>query len=125
MLIVVPESLLIDDFFLDPYDYYVDDPRDDKIDDESFIVTIGLGNLTFYNPMMLFLLSPLALMINKICVAIGAIISIQIGYMATNWTRIFWNKNKALPALPLLIIAYSAYAILIDTFMQNSNSDIC
>ncbi|CAF1429466.1 unnamed protein product, partial [Rotaria sordida] len=41
MLIVVPKSPLIDDFLLDPYDYYVDDPRDDKIDDESFIATIG------------------------------------------------------------------------------------
>ncbi|CAF0994278.1 unnamed protein product [Rotaria sordida] len=92
MLIVVPKSPLIDDFLLDPYDYYVDDPRDDKIDDESFIATIG------------------------------AIISIRIGYMATNWTPIFWNKNKALPILPLPIIAY---AILIDTFMQNFNSDIC
>ncbi|CAF1373583.1 unnamed protein product [Rotaria sordida] len=125
MLVVLPESPLINGFLLDPCCYYVDDPRDDKIDDESFIVTIGLGDFTFYNLMMLFVLSPLSLIIDQIYVAIGAIISVQIGYMAMKWTPTFWNKNKSLPALPLPIIAYSAYAILIDTFMQNSNSDIC
>ncbi|CAF4000385.1 unnamed protein product, partial [Rotaria sordida] len=125
MLVVLPESPLINGFLLDPCCYYVDDPRDDKIDDESFIVTIGLGDFTFYNLMVLFVLSPLSLMIDQIYVTIGAIISVQIGYMAMKWTPTFWNKNKSLPALPLPIIAYSAYAILIDTFMQNSNSDIC
>jgi len=125
MLIVPLESPLIDGFPLNPCAYYVNDPRDEKIDDESFILTIGLGDFTFYNLMVLFLLSPLLSMINQIYVAIGAIVSVQIGYMVMNWTSVFRNKNNILPALPLPIIFYSAYAILIDIFIQNSNSDIC
>jgi hypothetical protein len=125
MLIVPLESPLIDDFPLNPYVYYVNDPRDEKIDDESFILTIGLVDFTFYNLMVLFILSPLLSMINQIYVAIGAIVSVQIGYMVMNWTSVFRNKNNILPAIPLPVIFYSAYAILIDVFTQNSNSDIC
>ena len=125
MLIVPLESPLIDGFPLNPCAYYVNDPRDEKIDEESFIVTIGLGDFTFYNLIILFILSPLSLTINQIYVSIGAIVSVQIGYMLTNWTSIFRNKNNILPALPLAVIFYSAYAILIDIFTQNSNSDIC
>ncbi len=125
MLIVPLESPLIDGFPLDPCDYYVNDPRDEKIDDESFILTIGLSDFTFYNLMVLFILSPLLSMINQIYVAIGAIVSVQIGYMVMNWISVFRNKNNILPAIPLPVIFYSAYAILIDIFTQNSNSDIC
>jgi hypothetical protein len=125
MLIVPLESPLIDGFPLNPCVYYVNDPRDEKIDDESIILTIGLGDFTFYNLMVLFILSPLLSMINQIYVAIGAIVSVQIGYMVMNWTSVFRNKNNILPAIPLPVIFYSAYAILIDIFTQNSNSDIC
>jgi hypothetical protein len=45
--------------------------------------------------------------------------------MVMNWTSVFRNKNNILPAIPLPVIFYSAYAILIDVFTQNSNSDIC
>jgi hypothetical protein len=125
MLIMPLESQLIDGFPLNPCAYYVNDPRDDSIDDESFIVTIGLGDFTFYNLMVLFILSPLWSMINQIYVAIGAIVSVQIGYMVMNWTSVFRNENNIIPALPLPVIFYSAYSILIDIFTQNSNSDIC
>jgi hypothetical protein len=117
MLIVPLESPLIDGFPLNLCVYYVNDPRDEKIDDESFILTIGLGDFTFYNLIVLFILSPLLSMINQIYVAIGAIVSVQIGYMVMNWTSVFRNKNNILPAIPLPVIFYSAYAILIDVEM--------
>lgn len=116
---------LTDGFRLTPYAYYVNDPRYEKIDDESFIISIGLGDFIFYNLMVLFILSPSLSMINQIYVVIGVIASVQIGYMVTNWTSVFRNKNNIQPALPLPVIFYSAYAILIDIFVQNSNSDIC
>ncbi|CAF2400189.1 unnamed protein product [Rotaria sp. Silwood2] len=75
--------------------------------------------------MVLFLLPPLSSMTTKIYVTIGAIISVQIGYMATSWTPIFWNKEKSILALPLPIIVYSACAIVVHILLQNSNTTIC
>ena len=125
VLIVPLETPLIDGYSLNPCAYYVNDLEDENIDDESFIVSIGLGDFTFYNLMVLFILSPSLSMTNQIYMTIGTIVSVQIGYMTMNWTSIFRNKNNIQPALPLPIMFYSTYAILIDIFTHNFHPDIC
>jgi len=68
--------------------------------------------------MLLFILPPLLPMSAKIWVAIGGIISLQVGYVATNWIASFWDLKKIVPALSLPVITYSIYAFLVDIFMQ-------
>lgn len=122
---VSSKSPLFKGLLLNPGDYYTNDPRDGTTDKDKYVETLGLGDFFYYNLMLLFLLPPLLPMTFKICVAIGGIISVQVGYMATIWMAVFWNVENAAPALPLPVITYSIYAILVDIFMQYSNMDIC
>ncbi len=125
-LFVVPsESPSFDGLLLEPGTYYVKDPTDDIMDEDNYVPILGLGDLFFYNLMVLFVLPPLLPITTKICVAIGCIISVQVGYMVTIWIAAFWNVETPVPALPLPVIIYSIYTILVDIFIQYSNLDIC
>ncbi len=123
--VIISGSPLSGDLLLEPGDYYVKDPIDGIKNEDKYLPVLGLGDFMYYNLMVLFVLPPLLPMTTKICVAIGGIISVQVGYMATIWIATFWNVENAVPALPLSVITYSIYAIFVDIFMQYSNLDIC
>ncbi len=121
---VIPsESPSLDGLLLEPGIYYVKDPTD--IMDDNYVPILGFGDFFFYNLMVLFVLPPLLPITTKICVAIGCIISVQVGYIVTIWIAAFWNVETPVPALPLPVIIYSIYTILVDIFIQYSNLDIC
>jgi hypothetical protein len=123
--VVSSESSLSNGLFLENGFYYVIDPRNDITKTYKYIPMIGLGDFFYYNLMLLFLLQPPLPMTTKIYMAIGVIISVEVGYMATIWISIFRNVENAAPGLPLPVITYSIYTILVDIFMQYSNLDIC
>jgi len=86
---------------------------------------LGLGDFLFYNLMVLFILPPLSSIEMKICIGIGCIIFIQIGYIITIRTSIYAKGNLFIPALPLPVIAFSAYMILLNVFREDLNSNLC
>lgn len=124
-LVRPPESTLFGGLLLEPGYYHVKYPIDGIRNKDTYISVLGLGDFFFYNLMVLFVLPPLLPMATKICVAIGGIISVQVGYMATIWIASFGNVEGDKPALPLPVITYSIYAIFVDIFMQYLNLDIC
>jgi hypothetical protein len=122
--VVAPQSPLYNGLFKHTF-YYVSDPRDGVMDKDKHGAMLGLGDFISYNLMLLFVLPPLLPMTTKIFVAVGGIISVQVGYMATIWIAAIWRVKNGTPALPLPVITYSIYAILVDIFMNYSNLDIC
>ena len=78
---------------------------------------LGLGDFLFYNLMLLWILPPLSSVTTQTCVAIGHIITIQIGEaiareLATHYRYRSW------PALPVPIVAVSLYALVLDAFVE-------
>ena len=65
-----------------------------------------------FNLMLLLILDPLSSIGRNICVAIGHIITVQIGQMATHRLGIRYNQNDR-PALPMPVLTFSLYAVLI------------
>lgn len=109
-----------------PGQYYLfKDYENIKLDENSFVYVLGLGDFTFYNLMILFIISPLPPIEIKIYIAIGAIIFIQIGYIVTIWKGSYWSEIKTRPVLQLPVIAFSAYTILLDVFMKDLNTNLC
>ncbi|CAF2390762.1 unnamed protein product [Rotaria sp. Silwood2] len=95
---------------------------------EKYAHSISLGDFLFYNLMVLFVLPPVSSIEMKICIGIGCIIFIEIGYILTIWIGTFmkfWNAIEDGPALPLPVIAFSAYFILANVFIEDSNRNLC
>jgi len=93
--------------FCRPDTYYVGDAN------SKTITRIGLGDFFIYNTLLLLVLSPLSSMTTKILVTFGCIVSVQIGYVGT---RVLFNrlwKNITVPALPLPLIAFSIYFLIV------------
>ncbi len=67
--------------------------------------------------MLLLILSPVSSMTIKVYITIGHIIAIQIGQEATHRFGRFYNYYIQ-PALPLPVIFFSLYAILLNTFIE-------
>jgi len=103
----------------------VENPREDIMNKDKYATMLGVGDFFYYNLMVLFLLSPLPPMTSKICVAIGGIICIQVGYMATIWIAALWNVENSVPGIPLPVVTYSIYAVFVDIFMEYSKLDAC
>jgi hypothetical protein len=119
------EPAILIGLLLEPGEYYAADPRDGTMNRNKRVPDLGLGDFFFYNLMVLLVLPPLLPMTTKIYVAIGGIISVQVGFMATIWIATCWNVLSAVPAVPLPVITCSIYTILVDIFMQYSNTAIC
>jgi hypothetical protein len=95
-----------------------------ELDDNSIISVLGLGDFELYNLMVLFVLSPLLSIEMKIYVGIGCMIFIQIGYVAGTLLAKFY-EIIVIPAVPLPVIMFSAYMILLNVFMEDLNSNLC
>jgi len=95
--------------------------------EEEIIQRLGEGDFCYYNLMVLFVLQPLSSIEMKICIGIVCMIYIQMGYILTivivPFVEVKYAKWK--PALPFPILAFSAYFVLINTFVEDSNSDLC
>ncbi|CAF1265827.1 unnamed protein product [Rotaria sp. Silwood1] len=99
-----------------------------EIEKEKYGALIGLSDFRFYNLMVLLVLHPLPTIEMKICIGIGCIVFIEIGYMLTIWIgprMEFGNGNKSRPCLPLPVIAFSVYFVLIDGFIVDLNPNVC
>jgi hypothetical protein len=93
------------------------DDDDDESDQKNNRATLGLGDFQIFNLMLLLILSPVSSMTTKIYITIGHIIAIQIGQEATDRLGRFYNQYLQ-PALPLPVIFFSLYAILLNTFVE-------
>jgi hypothetical protein len=105
--------------------YLLEDYENMELNNNSVVYLLGLGDFLFYNLMVLFILPPLSSIETKICIGIGCIIFIQIDYMLTIWMDLFKNQLNSKPALPLPIVAFSLYAILLNIFVEDLNSNLC
>jgi len=56
-------------------------------------------------------------MTTKILVAFGCIVFIQVGYYSIELIGKMWHV-RILPGLPLPVITFSLYAIIVDFFMN-------
>ncbi len=81
---------------------------------------LGLGDFFVYNLMVLFILLPVWSMTTKILVVFGCIISIQIGLCGSLYIRELLGLG-GVPALPLPVITFSIYAMIINVIMKNTN----
>jgi hypothetical protein len=90
---------------------------DDESDQKNNRESLGLGDFQIFNLMLLLILSPVSSMTTKIYITIGHIIAIQIGQEATDRLGRFYNQCLQ-PALPLPVIFFSLYAILLNTFVE-------
>jgi hypothetical protein len=71
--------------------------------------------------MVLFIQLPLWSMTTKILVVFGCIISIQIGQCGTICIRQLW-RLVGVPGLPLPVIIFSVYAMIINVIMKYTNN---
>lgn len=76
---------------------------------------LGLGDFVAFNFMLLLLLNRSLSMLTNIYIAIGHIISMQIGHALTSRLGRLY-KLYGPPGLPLPVIIYSMYNILLDAF---------
>ncbi len=67
--------------------------------------------------MVLFVLPSLTSIEMKIFIGIDCIVFIQIGYMITIWISLLLNGKRNGIALPLPVIAFTAYTILLNVFL--------
>jgi hypothetical protein len=100
------------------YDYIGDanGERDDAI--------LGFADFLLYDILLLLILSlPLSMTI-KILVTHGCIISVQVGYfVAIEIFEMMWEID-GIPALPLSIITFSIYILVLDTVTSLSSQCI-
>ncbi len=95
--------------------YYPRD-LDDVEGDECEL--LGLGDFFFFNLMILFILNSFWLFTRKVLVALGCIVSIQVGHLCTRLVRQCWNQRR-MPDLPFPVIAFSLYSVVINALIPN------
>ena len=82
---------------------------------------LGLGDFLAFNLMSLVITNPLWPTTTKLYVFIGCVITIQIGFFITKIVQRYWQEST-MPYLPVPIITFSAYAIIVDYLMYNTNA---
>jgi hypothetical protein len=75
---------------------------------------LGLGDFLFYNISLLLVLSLYVPTTIKIFVTLGCIVSVQVGYFATIMVFERLWKLDGIPALPLPVITFSVYFLILD-----------
>ncbi len=95
------------------------------LEKETCLHGLDLGDFFFYNLMVSFVLSSLTSIEMKIFVGIGCIIFIKIGYTITKWISLLLYGKRNGPALPLPVITFTAYTILLNVFVGDFDSDLC
>ena len=113
-------SLAPRDDALDCIEYYYFTGELDEnghIERSENVSWLGLGDFLFYNLMLLWILPPLSSMATQTCVAIGHIITIQIGEAISSRLIEFYGR-RSFPGLPVPIVAVSLYALVLDVFIE-------
>ncbi len=80
---------------------------------DKYNTAMGLADFLIYDLLLLLVLSPLFSMTIKILVTLGCIVCVQVGNVGT--AIIFGRlwKNYAVPALPLPVITFSIYTLIL------------
>ncbi len=81
-------------------------------------ILLGFGDFFTYNILLLLIIAPLSSIPTKVLVTFGCMISIIIGLLATYWLG-EWQKRTCLPGVPLPVILFSTYILLLDIFMTH------
>ena len=81
--------------------------------------SLGLIDFFVYNVLLLLTLPPFSSIITKMCVAFGAIISVQVGGLLTDWLQFRLNVFPG-PGVPLPVITVSIYLFILDIIIPNS-----
>ncbi len=97
--------------------YYTWDFDDDESNQENNRASLGLGDFFIFNHMLLLVLSSASSITTKAYITIGHIIAIQIGQEVAFRLGSFYNQYT-LPAVPLPVIFFSLYAILLNVFIE-------
>jgi hypothetical protein len=92
-----------------------------KLDHKS-VLLLGLGDFLVFNQMVLFILLPVWSMITKILVVCGCIIAIQFGHCGTACIYRLWKLPNG-PGLPLPVITFSIYAVILNVIMGYANNN--
>ena len=98
------------------------DPYYTGIGGEREGASLGLGDFVVYNLMVLLALSPSlsSPMVVQLWTAVGAMISIEIGYLTMVWIQ--WGYQLiVLPGVPLPVVTYTTYVLLLDMIHNNPN----
>jgi len=113
------------------YDDFEDDANTDlnlnngnfdyKKTDENRLF-LGLGDFSIFNLMVLFILRPIWSLTTKILVTFGCIISIHVGQYGTLYIRRL-SQRIGVPALPLPVITFSMYTIILNVIIKYTNND--
>jgi hypothetical protein len=90
--------------------------------DHKPVFIFGLGDFFVFNQMVLFILLPVWPMITKILVVCGCIIAIQLGQCGTAFIHRLW-KLDILPGLPMPVITFSIYAMILNVIMEYANNN--
>jgi len=83
---------------------------------------LGYGDFLFYNLLILFVLPQSSSIIIKMCVTLGSILCVQVGYMTTIYLGWFY-KQDCIPGLPLPVITVSIYFVILTTLMWTSTTN--
>ena len=79
---------------------------------------LGFGDFLVYNILLLLVLPPFSSIVIKLYVTFGCIVSIITGLLATYWLG-QWRKQTFLPGVPLPVVVFSTYILLLDIFMTH------
>ncbi len=102
-----------------PVTYYVGDENGERNG-----TCIGLGDFLIYNILLLLIVSPSSSITTIILLKVGCIISVQIGYIGTIMILSRLWKNRVVPGLPLPVIIFSIYFLIVNIFITSSNQCI-
>jgi len=102
--------------FVDDEKYLHKNKFNYKRKNRKTVVSLGLDDFFIYNLMMLLMLQPEWLLLTKILLVFGCIISVQVGYCATIFIRRSWSPDGT-PAIPFPVVTFSMYIIIINAIM--------
>ncbi len=113
----------IDDIYNKRANVNDDDDDDDFENDTNAKGHLNMDKFNYFvfNQMVLFIFLPAWSMITKILVVCGCIIAIQFGLCGTIYLYQLW-KLPCLPGLPLPVITFSIYAMILNVIMKYANN---
>jgi len=82
-------------------------------------ISLGLGDFLVYNILILLVVPPSSSIIIKMCVTLGSIISVQVGFLLTYWLCSLIKKMST-PGVPLSVITVSIYLFILNIIIPTN-----
>ena len=104
------------------YAFDINELSEDEENEDTGFTVIGLGDLFYFNLMLLFVIPLNSSIITKGWIAFICIIVVQLGNLCTNYIPRFDYPN-GVPAVPFPTVLVTTFAVALDAMGQYSDTD--